>query len=119
MDTDPELIIRNLIDRITVIVVRTYEVDQLLKPDTGDRFTRVDFRITRAVHTSALEVEFACDLILQAERANGQSLPNSYLVKVTGQSAFESPVWRINEIFDVLVDPIDRGDHSGYAPLHW
>ena len=117
MDTDPELIIRGLIDRITVIVVRTFEVDQLLKPGTGHRFARVDFSITRAVHTGPLEVEFASDLILQAERANGELLPNSYLVKVTGQSAFESPVWRINEIFDVVVDPIDRGDHSGYAPL--
>jgi hypothetical protein len=41
---------------------------------------------------------------------------SSFLVKVQGQAAYESPVWRINEIYDVLVDPLDRGS-TGMADL--
>jgi len=117
MDTDPIHIIRGLADRITVVVVRTFEVDQLLKPGTDDRFARVAFEILSAVQTKPKHVEFSCALMLQAERSNGDKLPNSYRVKVSGEAAFESPVWRLNEIFDVVVDPLDRGDQSGFSPL--
>ncbi|MDO9405818.1 MAG: hypothetical protein Q7T87_17440 [Polaromonas sp.] len=117
MNADPTQIIRQLIDRITVIAVRTYEVEQLLPVGGGQHFRRVGYDIETAAYTPTGTIEFACQLTLQAQGPAGERLPSAYQVAVSGYAAFESPIWHINEIIDVVADPIDRGDHSDFAAL--
>lgn len=117
MDTDPQQIIHRLIDRITTIAVRAYEVESLLPPKAGQRFRRVSYLILRAESSTPQLIEFCCQLTLQAQGPDGERLRSAYEVAVTGMAGFESTMWHINDITDVVADPIDRGDHSGLAPL--
>ncbi|RZJ16225.1 MAG: hypothetical protein EOO54_17385 [Haliea sp.] len=117
MDAEPRQIIRLLTDRITVIALRTYEVEQLLVACGGHHFRRVACDVDKADYTPSGTIEFACRLTLQAQGPAGERLPSAYQVAVTGYAGFESPIWHINDIIDVVADPVDRGDHSDFAAL--
>lgn len=104
MVSNPNSVVDELIGRITAIVMRTYEVEQLLPRDSKERLSLAGHELISAISTDAGRIDFSCELTLEAlERSS------SFLVKVRGQAAYESPVWRINEIYDVVVDPVDRG----------
>jgi hypothetical protein len=111
MVSNPNQVVDELIGRITAIVMRTYEVEQLLPRGSGDRLSLAAHELISAISTDTGHIDFSCELTLEArERCS------SFLVKVQGQAAYESPVWRINEIYDVVVDPLDRGN-TGFAGL--
>lgn len=111
MIANPSVVIDELIRRITSIVLRTYEVEQLLPGDSIERLSLASHELVSAVSTDTGHIDFACELLLKSEERR-----SSFLVKVRGQAAYETPVWRINEIYDVVVDPQDRGD-SGFSDL--
>lgn len=111
MVTNPDEVVDELIGRITAIVMRTYEVEQLLPRGTEERLSLAAHELVSAISTDTGHIDFSCELTLQAPEAC-----SSFLVKVRGQAAYESPVWRINEIYDVVVDPLDRGN-TGLAGL--
>ncbi|MCZ8254224.1 MAG: hypothetical protein O9327_00915 [Polaromonas sp.] len=111
MIVNPSDVIDDLIHRITSIVLRTYEVEQLLPDDGGERLSLASHELISAVSTDMGHIEFSCELLLKADARR-----SSFLVKVQGRAAYETPIWRINEIDDVVVDPQDRGD-SGFAGL--
>jgi len=111
MIVNPSVVVDELIQRITAIVLRTYEVEQLLPGDSVERLSLARHELVSAVSTDTGSIDFSCELLLKAEEQR-----SSFLVKVQGQAAYETPVWRINEIYDVVVDPLDRGD-SGFAGL--
>ena len=112
MLANPSAVVDELIQRITSIVLRTYEVKQLLPGDGVERLSLARHELVSAIATDTGHIDFSCELLLKAD---GQR--SSFLVKVQGQAAYETPVWRINEIYDVVVDPLDRGD-SGFAGLN-
>jgi len=104
MVSNPTSVVDELIGRIAAIVLRTYEVEQLLPRDSKERLSLAAHELISAISTDTGRIDFSCELTLEApERCS------SFLVKVQGQAAYESPVWRINEIYDVVVDPLDRG----------
>lgn len=111
MVANPSVVIDELIPRITSIVLRTYEVEQLLPDDSNERLSLARYELVSAVSTGTGHIDFSCKLLLKADEQH-----SSFLVKVQGQAAYETPVWRINEIYDLVVDPLDRGD-SGFAGL--
>lgn len=111
MIVHPSVVIDELIPRITSIVLRTYEVEQLLPGDSAERLSLARHELVSAVSTNTGHIDFSCELLLKADERR-----SSFLVKVQGQAAYETPMWRINEIYDVVVDPLDRGD-SGFASL--
>lgn len=104
MVSNPNLVVDELIGRITAIVMRTYEVEQLLPRDIEERLSLANHELISAISTDAGRIDFSCELTLEARQRG-----SSFLVKVRGQAGYESPVWRINEIYDVVVDPLDRG----------
>jgi hypothetical protein len=104
MVSDPNLVVDELIERIAAIVMRTYEVEQLLPKGSDERLSLAAHELISAISTDAGRIDFSCELTLETQ--DGRS---SFLVKVRGQAAYESPLWRINEIDDVVVDPLDRG----------
>jgi hypothetical protein len=111
MVSNPYQVVDELIARITAIVMRTYEVEQLLPRESGEQLSLAGHELISAISTDTGHIDFSCELTLEtSERCS------SFLVKVQGQAAYESPVWRINEIYDVVVDPMDRGT-TGLAPL--
>jgi hypothetical protein len=111
MVSNPNQVVDELIGRITAIVMRTYEVEQLLPRDSGQQLSLAAHELISAISMDTGYIDFSCELTLETrERCS------SFLVKVQGQAAYESPVWRINEIYDVAVDPLDRGT-TGLAPL--
>lgn len=104
MVSNPNLVVDELIDRIAAIVMRTYEVEQLLPRGSQEKLTLAAHELISAISTDTGRIDFSCELTLEArERCS------SFLVKVQGQAGYESPVWHINEIYEVLVDPLDRG----------
>ncbi|SFU28247.1 hypothetical protein SAMN05216350_10167 [Polaromonas sp. YR568] len=111
MIVNPSVVVDELIQRITSIVLRTYEVEQLLPEGNSESLSLASHELVSAVATDTGQIDFSCELLLKAEERR-----SSFLVKVQGQAAYETPVWRINEIYDVVVDPLDRGD-SGFAGL--
>lgn len=111
MIVNPSIVIDELINRITAIVLRTYEVEQLLPRDSAERLSLASHELISAVSTDTGHIDFSCELLLKAEERK-----SSFLVKVRGRAAYETPMWRINEIDDVVVDPQDRGD-SGFSDL--
>jgi hypothetical protein len=105
MVSNPNSVVDELIGRITAIVMRTYEVEQLLPRDSEEKLSLAAHELISAISTDMGQIDFSCELTLRApERCS------SFLVKVRGQAAYESPMWRINEIYDVIVDPLDRGN---------
>ncbi len=112
MIVNPSVVIDELIQRITSIVLRTYEVEQLLPQGSTERLSLARHELISAVSTDTGHIDFSCELLLKADEQR-----SSFLVKVRGQAGYETPVWRINEIYDVVVDPLDRGD-SEFADLH-
>jgi hypothetical protein len=111
MIVNPSVVVDELIHRITSIVLRTYEVEQLLPSDSVERLSLASHELISAVSTDTGHIEFSCELLLKADEKR-----SSFLVKVQGRAAYETPMWRINEIDDVVVDPQDRGD-SGFSAL--
>jgi hypothetical protein len=111
MVSNPDSVVAELIGRIAAIVMRTYEVEQLLPRGCEHRLSLADHELVSAISTDAGRIDFSCELTLEA-RERG----SSFLVKVQGQAAYESPVWRINEIYEVVVDPLDRGA-TGHGAL--
>ncbi len=111
MVSNPNSVVDELIGRIAAIVMRTYEVEQLLPRDSTERLSLAAHELISAISTDTGQIDFSCELTLEAvERCS------SFLVKVQGQAAYESPVWRINEIYEVVVDPLDRGP-TGFDSL--
>lgn len=104
MVSNPHLVVDELIGRITAIVLRTYEVKQLLPRDSKEGLSLAAHELISAISTDAGRIDFSCELTLEAAERG-----SSFLIKVQGQAAYESPVWRINEIYEVVVDPMDRG----------
>jgi len=104
MVSNPNSVVDELIDRIAAIVLRTYEVEQLLPQGSKERLSLAAHELISAISTDTGRIDFSCELTLEAPQRC-----SSFLVKVQGQAAYESPVWRINEIYDVVVDPLDRG----------
>ena len=105
MLTNPDSVVDDLIHRITEIVLRTYEVDQLLPSESAERLSLAAHELVSAISTDNGEIEFSCELTLVAHERR-----SAFLVKVQGQAAYETPIWRVNEIYEVVVDPLDRGD---------
>jgi hypothetical protein len=105
MVTNPNSVVDDLISRITAIVLRTYEVDQLLPPESDERLSLAGHELVSAISTDTGQIEFFCELTLAARERK-----SAFLVKVQGQAAYETPIWRINEIYNVVVDPLDRGN---------
>jgi hypothetical protein len=111
MVSNPNSVVDELIERIAAIVMRTYEVEQLLPKDSPERLSLAAHELISAISTDTGRIDFSCELTLEAAERR-----SSFLVKVQGQAAYESPVWRINEIYDVVVDPLDRGS-TGFGTL--
>lgn len=105
MVTNPNSVVDDLISRITAIVLRTYEVDQLLPPESAERLSLAGHELVSAISTDTGQIDFSCELTLAAHERK-----SAFLVRVQGQAAYETPIWRINEIYNVVVDPLDRGD---------
>jgi len=111
MVSNPNQVVDELIGRVTAIVLRTYEVEQLLPAGSEEPLSLAGHELISAISTDTGHIDFSCELTLETrERCS------SFLVKVQGQAAYESPMWRINEIYDVVVDPLDRGT-TGLAAL--
>jgi len=111
MVSNPTQVVDELIGRIAAIVMRTYEVEQLLPGENEERLSLAGHELISAISTDTGHIDFSCELTLETrERCS------SFLVKVQGQAAYEGPMWRINEIYDVVVDPLDRGT-TGLAAL--
>lgn len=102
--SNPNSVVDELIGRITAIVLRTYEVEQLLPQGSEEQLSLAAHELISAISTDTGQIDFSCELTLEAPERG-----SSFLVKVRGQAAYESPLWRINEIYEVAVDPLDRG----------
>jgi hypothetical protein len=111
MVSNPNSVVDELIERIAAIVMRTYEVEQLLPQDSEERLSLAAHELISAISTDTGQIDFSCELTLETTERR-----SSFLVKVQGQAAYESPVWRINEIHEVVVDPLDRGT-TGFGHL--
>ena len=101
MSTKAENITDGLVDRISTVVLKTYEVQQMLQTVSASSFVRTGFHVNRAENVGLENILFECVLTLEAERSSGDPLPNSYQVGVWGELCFESPAWELLQILEV------------------
>ncbi len=107
MKIDPQVVIDELINHITAVVLIAPEVEELLQPGKKDKFSRAGYQLLGAIPDGPAKLDFLCEITLQAEKQR-----SSFLVKVLGEASRESLGWKITQIYDVEVDPLDRGDTS-------
>ena len=105
MKLNPQVVIDGLIDHITTVVVGTPEVEKLLQGGKQDRFDRAGYQLLGALPDGPAKLDFFCEITLQAQKQR-----SSFQVKVLGQAAYEGSRWKITQIYDVEIDPLDRGD---------
>lgn len=105
MKINPQVVVDELINHITAAVLVAPEVEKLLPRGKEDRFSRAGYQLLGAIHDGPAKLDFFCEITLQAEKQR-----SSFLVKVLGQASRESSRWKIAQIYDVEVDPLDRGD---------
>ena len=113
----PQAVIAGLIERIASTVLKTYEIERLLKSGAGHRFSLAAHQLVSASETQPLKIAFECVLSLQAELLAGKPRPEFYKVRVTGEAAYERPVWRLNELTDVTVESHQTGVPSAFSDL--
>lgn len=99
MKINPQVVIDELIDHITAVVLHTPEIEKLLQRGKEDRFSRASYQLLGALPDGPTKLDFFCEITLQAEKHRG-----SFLVKVLGQASLDSSRWKITEIYDVEVD---------------
>jgi hypothetical protein len=105
MPLDCDLVIQGLRERIISVVLKTYEVKQLLQSVRAHRFLPVGFHLGGIEASGAEQLMFACVLSLEAEQSNRHGSPDSFEVAVLGEIGFESPHWEIQQICDVSASP--------------
>jgi hypothetical protein len=114
---NPQTAVTGLIERIASTVLKTYEIERLLKSGAGHRFSLAAHQLVSAIETQPLKIGFECVLSLQPELLDGKPLPEIYKVRVTGEAAYERPVWRLNELTDVTVESHQTGMPSAFSDL--
>lgn len=105
MKIDPQVVVDGLINHITAAVLIAPEVEKLLQQGKEDKFSRVGYQLLGAIPDGTAKLDFLCEITLQAEKQR-----SSFLVKVLGEATRESSGWQITQIYDVAVDPMDRGE---------
>jgi hypothetical protein len=105
MPLDCDTIIRSLREQIISVVLRTYEVKQLLQTVRARRFLPVGFHLGGMEVSGAEQLIFACVLSLEAEQCDSRGGLDSFEVAVLGEVGFESPHWEIQQICDVSSSP--------------
>lgn len=105
MKTDPQVVVDGLINHITAAVLIAPEVEKLLRRGKEDRFNRAGYQLLGALPDGPAKLDFLCEITLQAEKQR-----SSFLVKVLGEACRESSGWKITQIYNIAVDPLDRGD---------
>lgn len=111
MKINPQVVVDGLIDHITAAVLIAPEVEKLLQRENKDRFNRAGYQLLGALPDGPTKLDFFCEITLQAEKQR-----SSFLVKILGQAGYEDSRWRITQIYDVEVDPLDRGD-TGFSSV--
>ncbi len=97
-----DTVILGLVERITSIVLKTYEVQHLLLTVAATDFVRSDFHLNSVCSDGLQGVTFECVLTLEAEFSGGTRLPDFYEIAVTGEAVFESPAWDVQQIVRVI-----------------
>ena len=101
MSTTAENIVDGLVDRITLVVLKTYEVEQMLQTVSASSFVRTGFRINRAENVGPENVLFECVLTLEVGQSGDDSQSSAYQVGVWGELCLESPAWELLQILEV------------------
>lgn len=104
MKINPQVVIDELIDHITAVVLQTPEIEKLLQGGNEDRFSRTGYQLLGALPDGPTKLDFLCEITLQAEKQR-----SSFLVKVLGQAARDGSHWKITEIYDVEGDQAGNG----------
>ena len=86
-------------------VLTAPEVEKLLQRGKEDRFNRAGYQLLGAIPDGHAKLDFLCQITLQAEKQR-----SSFRVKVLGEASRESSGWQITQIYDIEVDPLDRGE---------
>lgn len=102
---DCDLVVRGLRERIISVVLKTYEVEQLLQNVRAHRFLPVGFHLNGVEASGAEQLMFACVLSLEAEQCDRHGSSDSFEVAVLGEIGFENPHWEIQQICDVSASP--------------
>lgn len=107
MKINPQLVVDGIINQITAAVLIAPEVEKLLQQGKEDKFSRAGYQLLGAIPDGTAKLDFLCEITLQAEKQR-----SSFAVKVLGEASRESSGWKITQIYDIEVDPLDRGDTS-------
>jgi hypothetical protein len=105
MKIDPQVVVDELINHLTAAVLIAPEVEKLLQRGEEDRFSRAGYQLLGAIPDGPAKLDFLCEITLQAEKQR-----TSFLVKVLGEASRESSGWKITQIYDIAVDPLESGD---------
>jgi hypothetical protein len=107
MKIDPQVVVDGLINHITAAVLTAPDVEKLLQRGKEDKFCRAGYQLLGAIPDGTGKLDFLCEITLQAEKQR-----SAFRVKVLGEASRESSAWRITQIYDIEVDPRNRG-HTG------
>ncbi|MEO7887300.1 MAG: hypothetical protein ABI893_09830 [Polaromonas sp.] len=102
MKINPQVVIDSLIEHITAAVLKAHEVEKLRQWLPEQQFSRVSYRLLGALPDGPAKLDFFCEMTLQLQPQQTLSV-----VRVLGQASHESAQWKVNEIYDVEVDPTD------------
>ncbi len=105
MKIDPQVVVDGLINHLTAAVLTAPEVEKLLQQGKEDKFSRAGYQLLGAIPDGTAKLDFFCEITLQAEKQR-----SSFLVKVLGEASRESSGWRITQIYDVEVGPLESGE---------
>ncbi|WP_457280273.1 hypothetical protein [Polaromonas sp. P5_D5] len=102
MKINPQVVIDELIDHLTALVLHTPEIEKLRQRRKEGRFSRAGYQLLGALPDGPEKLDFICEITLQTEKQR-----SSFLVKVLGQASHDGSHWKITEIYDVEVELAD------------
>ena len=105
MKINPQVVVDGLINHITAAVLIDPEVEKLLQQGKEDKFSRAGYQLLGAIPDGTAKLDFLCEITLQAEKQR-----SAFLVKVLGEASRESSGWKISQIYDIAVDPLQSGE---------